>query len=62
VFFPIGRRFTKHTWSKAREYCARCDVRAECLAVAMRQQSSDDRWGMFGGLTPQERRALRRLS
>lgn len=41
----------------ARSICAKCPVRRECLAVAL-----DDRieWGVWGGMTERERRALLR--
>lgn len=61
VFFPQSRRFTATTWSQARAYCARCVVRRQCLDFALQQQQSEDMWGMFGGMTPSERRKLRRL-
>lgn len=61
VFFPTGRRFTATTWKEARAFCARCPVTQQCLDVAMRQQLSEDRWGMFGGKTPTERRMMREV-
>ncbi|RLP08160.1 Transcription factor WhiB [Propionibacterium australiense] len=41
----------------ARSICTKCPVRRECLAVAL-----DDRieWGIWGGMTERERRALLR--
>lgn len=41
----------------ARGICTKCPVRRECLAVAL-----DDRieWGIWGGMTERERRALLR--
>jgi WhiB family transcriptional regulator, redox-sensing transcriptional regulator len=62
VFFPTARRHTTHTWKAARDYCDRCPVRRQCLDLAMRQQAAEDRWGMFGGTTPSERRRMRRVS
>jgi WhiB family redox-sensing transcriptional regulator len=61
IFFPSARRHTTQTWAAAREYCAGCSVKKQCLALAMRQLPAEDRWGMFGGMTPSERRRLRRL-
>lgn len=43
-----------HFWDKARAVCAGCPVRDACLAWGM-----DTDHGMFGGLTPAERQALR---
>ena len=39
--------------------CARCPVRAECLAFALK---NDLRFGVWGGLSEGERRLLRRTS
>jgi hypothetical protein len=47
----------------AREICAACPVRTECLAAAMVEEGSDDstrRAGIRGGLTPTERGQLSR--
>ena len=41
-------------YAKARLICARCPVREECLAYA---QSNSIPHGMWGGLTPRERRS-----
>jgi WhiB family redox-sensing transcriptional regulator len=59
IFFPNGTKFTDETWQAARDICALCAVRSECLAVALAVDVSEDRWGMFGGMTPRERRQLR---
>ncbi|HLS48682.1 MAG TPA: WhiB family transcriptional regulator [Actinomycetaceae bacterium] len=42
----------------ARELCFSCPVRLECLAEALDSQAS---FGVWGGLTERERRALLRL-
>jgi hypothetical protein len=48
-----------HTYDYAREVCVRlCTVRAECLAMALNDPLLTG--GMYGGHTPQERRAIRR--
>lgn len=41
----------------AKEVCAACSVRAQCLDYAMR---SELRYGIWGGLTESERATLRR--
>jgi len=41
---------------KANAICAKCPVRRECLAFALR---TDQVHGMWGGMSEQERRALR---
>ena len=42
---------------KAKAVCGACPVRAECLAEALDNQIE---WGVWGGLTERERRALLR--
>jgi WhiB family redox-sensing transcriptional regulator len=41
----------------AKAVCASCAVRVECLMDAL---ESDERFGIWGGLTERERRSLRR--
>ena len=41
----------------AKAVCARCPVRAECLTYAI---AAGERYGIWGGLNPQERRAYAR--
>lgn len=41
----------------AKAVCARCDVRADCLAEALANPSSD---GVWGGTTEHQRRRIRR--
>lgn len=43
--------------NKAKALCAQCDVRRECLADALENQVE---WGVWGGMTERERRALLR--
>ncbi len=38
--------------------CRACEVRAECLEYALER---GERWGIYGGLSPQERRRLKRV-
>lgn len=58
VFFPAA---TGHPadWREARAWCNSCPVQPECAAYAFDNAFTD---GMYGGLTPEERRALRRKS
>ena len=42
---------------RARAYCRMCLVQAECLDEAMR---NDERYGIWGGLDPDERRIAKR--
>lgn len=58
IFFPNGERGRAlEQMERARELCANCPVRAECLALAL---GCDERHGMWGGTTPDERVAIRR--
>lgn len=45
----------------AKTICVRCDLRAKCLAQAMRiPYAFSDGAGVWGGTTPGERRQMRR--
>lgn len=52
LFYPDHGQ---NPWA-AKRICATCPVQAECLDYAFR---TDDRFGVFGGLTEYERRKLR---
>ena len=43
--------------AQAKAVCRECVVRAHCLSEALR---SDERFGIWGGLTERERRSMRR--
>ena len=43
--------------NKAKQVCAGCPVRTECLAEALDNQVE---WGVWGGMTERERRAVLR--
>jgi WhiB family transcriptional regulator, redox-sensing transcriptional regulator len=43
--------------NKAKQVCGACTVRTECLAEALDNQIE---WGVWGGMTERERRALLR--
>ena len=53
MFFPEKGGSTKD----AKRVCRACDVRAECLEYAL---ATDQRFGIWGGLSERERRRLRR--
>ncbi|MGH8932540.1 MAG: WhiB family transcriptional regulator [Egibacteraceae bacterium] len=58
LFFPIGTTGPAlNQIERAKAVCQRCDVATQCLewAIATRQDA-----GVWGGLTDDERRALRR--
>lgn len=53
LFFPE----TGQSTVPAKRVCAACEVRAECLQDALDRRENH---GVWGGLSPQERRRLRR--
>jgi WhiB family redox-sensing transcriptional regulator len=58
LFFPVGTSGPALLQiTEAKAVCRRCPVSAECLSYALRAGCDD---GIFGGLTEDERRALRR--
>lgn len=56
LFFPAPGQRGKA--ARAKRVCARCPVRAACLADAL---ATHDEYGIRGGLTPNERRMERLL-
>lgn len=59
IFFPHDRR-AKDRWDDAWAFCRNCKVHQECLDMILQTDAIDDKTGMFGGLTPEERRQVRR--
>jgi WhiB family transcriptional regulator, redox-sensing transcriptional regulator len=53
LFFPEKGGSTRD----AKKVCQACEVREDCLARAL---DTGERWGIWGGLSERERRALRR--
>ncbi|GIU96811.1 MAG: hypothetical protein KatS3mg013_0614 [Actinomycetota bacterium] len=53
VFFPVSEEDA----APALAFCAVCRIREECLAWALR---NGERYGVWGGLTEQQRRRLQR--
>jgi WhiB family transcriptional regulator, redox-sensing transcriptional regulator len=53
AFFPEKGGSTR----EAKQICAGCEVRAECLEYAL---AFDERFGIWGGLSERERRRLKR--
>lgn len=57
LFFPAyGVPLSHAQITAAKELCAGCPVREECLAMAVRSDEGD---GIWGGTTPLERRRMR---
>lgn len=53
AFYPEKRQPV----NAAKRVCLACEVRAECLAEAL---AGDERFGVWGGLSEKERRALKK--
>ncbi len=53
AFFPEKGGSTR----EAKRVCSRCEVRSDCLAVAL---ATDERFGIRGGLSERERRKMLR--
>lgn len=60
TFFPNEDDVKRTRWDEAFRYCIDCPVRKPCLDLALERDGVEDRFGMFGGFTPKERRWLRR--
>lgn len=47
------------TAKRAQRVCETCPVRRQCLEVAMKNETTQRyRWGIWGGLTPNQRHEL----
>lgn len=59
IFFPTitDRRIVADQVQAAKAICGRCIVRASCLQYAI---ENNERYGIWGGTTPRQRRGLRR--
>jgi WhiB family redox-sensing transcriptional regulator len=58
LFFPVGNSGPAlQRIAEAKAVCRRCPVNAECLDWAL---ASKQEWGVWGGLSEDERRALTR--
>jgi WhiB family redox-sensing transcriptional regulator len=58
IFFPIGKTgLAIAEIRRAKAICARCPVRAACLAYAV---ETNQEYGIWGGYDEDERRLLRR--
>ena len=53
AFFPEKGGSTR----EAKNICGGCEVQVQCLAFAM---DNDERYGIYGGLSPRDRQRLRR--
>lgn len=58
LFFPVGTKGPAIAQiAEAKAVCAKCPVRTECLEWAI---ESGQEYGIFGGMTEDERKAARR--
>lgn len=59
IFFPLGETWDGQTArvARAKAVCWSCPVATECLTSAL---ASNDNYAIAGGMTPTERRVLRR--
>lgn len=60
IFFPDFAIELKEPYRDAKSICEMCPVTEQCLALAESFATGGDRSGMFGGLTPSERRNRRK--
>jgi WhiB family redox-sensing transcriptional regulator len=58
LFFPDDT--DREMLSKARQVCARCPVRVECLTYAVESFGKTSDWGIWGGSTKFDRTKMRR--
>lgn len=58
LFYPPPGAGNRPTVEAAKAICARCPVTTECLQVAMEAETTELRYGIWGGLTAKERHAL----
>ena len=57
IWYPTRRGPVAVDWTRPRSICQSCPVLTDCRSYAVAHEPD---WGMWGGLTPEERRAFRR--
>lgn len=60
VMFPEPGKGTPFDDTPAKALCAQCSVTGPCLEYALAWPEASDRYGIFGGMNPPERRNERR--
>jgi WhiB family redox-sensing transcriptional regulator len=60
-FFPDPPK-GEVSYDNGKRVCANCPVTEQCLALADDFVATGDRYGLFGGKTPAERRLVRRVA
>jgi WhiB family redox-sensing transcriptional regulator len=59
LFFPPDTEKVTQAWYEVpRSICGQCPIQPACLEYALKTESPRDRYGMWGGKTPRERRRL----
>lgn len=61
IFFPTGKKTLAAAQARAKEICASCPVKDECLSTTMWAEGktrASNRYGIYAGLTPTERYQL----
>jgi hypothetical protein len=58
VFFA-SQTLAEDRWDAAKLICKKCTVKKQCLKLVIDLPEDDDRWGVFGGLSPADRRMRR---
>jgi len=57
IFFPEALK--ENRFDAALKVCALCPVTDQCLRLVIGLDDVDDKWGVFGGTTPKQRRLVR---
>jgi len=57
IFFP--ENLHENRFDKALRICEGCPVQAPCLDIVIHLDDIDDKWGVFGGTTPRQRKQIR---
>jgi WhiB family transcriptional regulator, redox-sensing transcriptional regulator len=58
TFYPLDLAPDSAGVAAAKQVCASCPVRAECLADVLAAEDPARRWGISGGTTPTQRNAI----
>jgi WhiB family redox-sensing transcriptional regulator len=56
---PISLFFSDSNEAEAKAICAKCPVLTQCRSFFLQEEWNLDKWGVFGGLTPAERKEAR---
>ena len=59
LFFPMANKPREDAYAEGKKFCAACPVTAECYEESSVFVKVGDQYGLFGGLSPAERRRKR---